>query len=73
VGWFSRKIAWWKNPSKAGGEWTKAVIDNAGPYEFAIVADYGKDGDLDIASPGKSGLYLFENPTKTPSAPKKSK
>jgi len=25
------------------------------------------------AFPGKSGLYLFENLTKTPGAPKKSK
>jgi hypothetical protein len=28
------------------------------------VADLDGDGDLDFVTPGKSGLYLFENKTK---------
>jgi hypothetical protein len=28
------------------------------------VADFDKDGDLDLAAGGKSGLFLFRNLTK---------
>ena len=31
--------------------------------------DIDRDGDLDLVCPGKSGLYLFENLTKSPAKP----
>jgi hypothetical protein len=44
VSWFARKIAWWKNPGKAGGMWPEAEIDSGFPVEFAVLADIDNDG-----------------------------
>ena len=44
VSWFAKRIAWWKNPGKAGGAWTEAEIDSGSPYEFAVLADLDNDG-----------------------------
>jgi FG-GAP-like repeat len=44
VSWFARRIAWWKNPGKAGGTWTDAEIDSGFPVEFAVLADLDNDG-----------------------------
>ena len=55
IGYFARRIVWMKNPGKADGEWTEHLID---------------DGDMDVVSAGKSGLFLAENLTRsaTPAA-----
>jgi hypothetical protein len=48
-------------------EWVKHVIDygtRTGGGMQIPVADLDGDGDLDLVTPGKSGLYLFENLTK---------
>jgi hypothetical protein len=45
-------------------EWVRHVIDystRAGGGMHIPVADLDRDGDLDFAVAGKSGLYLFEN------------
>ena len=46
VSWFARKIAWWKNPGKAGGSglWEEAAINIEGNVEFAVLADMDNDG-----------------------------
>ena len=46
VSWFARKIAWWKNPGKAGGSalWQEMEINGGGNVEFAVLADVDNDG-----------------------------
>ena len=46
VSWFARKIAWWKNPGKAGGSalWQEAEVHGGGNVEFAVLADIDNDG-----------------------------
>jgi hypothetical protein len=49
-------------------EWVRHVIDygtRAGGGMQIAVADLDGDGDLDIVTPGKAGLFLFENLTST--------
>ncbi len=51
-------------PGGKGIEWARHVIDystRAGGGMQIAVADFDKDGDLDFAVAGKSGLFLFEN------------
>ncbi len=62
-------IYWYEYFRNAAGEieWAKHVIDystRTGAGMQVVAADLDRDGDLDIAVAGKSGLYLFENLTK---------
>jgi hypothetical protein len=53
-------------------EWIRHIIDYGGRMGGGmqiVVRDVDGDGDLDVISGGKSGLFLAENLTK--SAPKK--
>jgi hypothetical protein len=53
----------------ARGEWTRHVIDEAGRMGGGlqiVVTDIDGDGDLDVVSGGKTGLFLAENLTKSP-------
>jgi hypothetical protein len=57
-----------KDPAGNGLIWVRHVIDystRTGTGMQVAVADMDKDGDLDFAVAGKSGLFLFENLTKT--------
>ncbi len=48
--------------------WSRHAIQEDGPAGLGIsteLVDIDGDGDLDLAAPGKSGLYLFENLTKS--------
>lgn len=44
VGWGQRKIAWWRNPGRAIGEWVEHPIHQGLPVEFALLVDLDGDG-----------------------------
>ncbi len=45
VGWGERKIAWWRNPGRAIGEWSERAIHAGLPVEFALLVDLDGDGE----------------------------
>lgn len=63
-------VYWYENAKSPDGkrvEWVRHVIDYGGRTGGGMqipVADIDKDGDLDFAVAGKSGLFLFENKKK---------
>ena len=55
---------YWYELDRANARFIKHVIEYGGTAGGGLqipVVDIDKDGDLDIVTPGKSGLYLFEN------------
>lgn len=64
-------IYWYEivpGPRGQGIQWVRHIIDYASAAGAGMqlpTADIDGDGDLDFVAPGKSGLYLFENLTKT--------
>jgi hypothetical protein len=42
--WFSRKLAWFANPGKAGAPWKETVMETGSPIEFAFLVDLNNDG-----------------------------
>jgi hypothetical protein len=46
VSWFAKKIAWWRNPGRAGGSglWEEVPINGCCNIEFAMLADLDNDG-----------------------------
>jgi hypothetical protein len=59
-------IYWYEYvPNGKSVEWVKHVVDystrTGGGMQIAV-ADVNGDGALDLVTPGKSGLFLFENP-----------
>jgi hypothetical protein len=51
VGWFSKKVAWWKNPGSTGGAWQEHTIDTGFPVEFAELVDLDNDGKKEEVLP----------------------
>lgn len=61
--WFSRKISWWQNPGKRGGEWKEHPIETCCNTEFAFLVDLDNDGKARELLPqfgGKSPLAWYE-------------
>ena len=44
VSWGERKIAWWRNPGRAIGDWIEQRIHEGLPVEFALLVDLDGDG-----------------------------
>jgi hypothetical protein len=56
-------------PGNGGVEWIRHIIDygsRMGGGMEIVVTDIDGDGDLDVVSGGKAGLFLAENLTKSP-------
>ena len=63
-------IYWYEyRPTKDGSiEWIKHIVEYSGQTSTGMqiaVADLNGDGTLDLAMGGKTGLYLFENLTRS--------
>lgn len=43
-GWFSKRIAWWENPGRAGAEWKSHDIEKGFNVEFCWMVDLDNDG-----------------------------
>ncbi|MCW5977256.1 MAG: VCBS repeat-containing protein [Bryobacteraceae bacterium] len=71
-------LYWYEYRPGSGGQvsWSRHIIDyggRAGGGMHLPVADMDGDGDLDFAAGGKSGLFYFENRTKTASKERKAR
>ncbi len=42
-GWFSKKLAWWRNPGNSG-TWKETTIDSGSPIEFTFLVDLTNSG-----------------------------
>lgn len=51
VGWFSKKIAWWRNPGATNGKWTEHSIQEGYPVEFTELVDLDNDGKANEVLP----------------------
>ncbi len=43
-GWFSKKLAWWRNPGKTDVQWEEHTIETGYPIEFTFLVDLDNDG-----------------------------
>jgi hypothetical protein len=73
-GWFSKKLAWWKNPGSSLGKWTEHPVETSWPIEFTFLVDLDNDGKANEILPqfgdpkaplawyerGKGGLIKHE-------------
>jgi len=50
-GWFSKKLAWWRNPGKTGGTWEEHPIETTAHIEFTFLVDLDNDGKADEILP----------------------
>lgn len=62
--WYSRKLAWWRNPGPGRGEWKAQDIDTGFPIEFCLLVDLDNDGKarevLPQFGPAKAPLAWYE-------------
>ena len=63
-------IYWYQfRPGPNGVEWIRHIVDyggRAGGGLQMVVVDLDGDGDRDVVTPGKTGLFVSENLTKAP-------
>jgi hypothetical protein len=73
-GWFSKKLAWWKNPGGTHSKWIEHPVETSWPIEFTFLIDLDNDGKAneilpqfgDLKAPlawyerGQSGLIKHE-------------
>jgi len=61
-------VYWYEALNREGSQWRRHILDygtrTGGGLQIPVV-DIDGDGDLDIVVAGKSGLFLFENLTKS--------
>src|SRR5277367_2602754 len=50
-GWFSKKLAWWRNPGRTGEMWKEHPIATGHPIEFSFLVDVDNDGKADEILP----------------------
>jgi hypothetical protein len=50
-GWFSKKLAWWKNPGSGGGKWLETPVETSSPIEFTFLVDLDNDGKANEVLP----------------------
>jgi hypothetical protein len=43
-GWFSKKLAWWKNPGGTHNNWVEHPVETSWPIEFTLLVDLDNDG-----------------------------
>lgn len=67
-GWFSKEIAWWKNPGKTDAPWQKHSIETGYPIEFTFLVDLDNDGKANEILPqfgdDKAPLAWYERDGK---------
>lgn len=63
-GWFSKKLAWWRNPGKTDAPWQEHPIETGYPIEFTFLVDLDNDGKQEEILPqfgdGKAPLAWYE-------------
>jgi hypothetical protein len=72
--WYEWRKVTPATPANGGVEWIRHIIDYGGRMGGGVqtqVVDIDGDGDMDVVSASKSGLFLAENLTKTKAAAKK--
>jgi hypothetical protein len=42
--WFAKRVDWWENPGRAGGDWKEHIIEQGYNTEFAFLVDLNNDG-----------------------------
>jgi hypothetical protein len=50
-GWFSKKLAWWKNPGSTGAKWVEHPVETTSPIEFTFLVDLDNDGKANEVLP----------------------
>jgi hypothetical protein len=50
-GWFTNRLAWWRNPGTTQGKWERHPIEVGSPIEFTFLVDLDNDGKADEILP----------------------